>query len=53
MGFLSKFFGTSHTPSRSETRQAEDMERDKWLTATEAKKYGIVDEIITNPPKAS
>jgi ATP-dependent Clp protease protease subunit len=30
----------------------EDMERDKWLTATEAKKYGIVDDIITVPPKA-
>jgi ATP-dependent Clp protease protease subunit len=24
----------------------EDMERDKWLTADEAKKYGIVDQII-------
>jgi ATP-dependent Clp protease, protease subunit len=24
----------------------EDMERDKWLNAEEAKKYGIVDEII-------
>ncbi|MFO0781732.1 MAG: ATP-dependent Clp protease proteolytic subunit [Candidatus Saccharimonadales bacterium] len=30
----------------------EDMERDKWLTAEEAKKYGIVDQIITTPPKA-
>src|SRR5215475_4390696 len=30
----------------------EDMERDKWLTADEAKKYGIVDKIITTPPKA-
>lgn len=27
----------------------EDMERDKWLTAIEAKKYGIVDEIISSP----
>lgn len=26
----------------------EDMERDKWLTATEAKKYGIVDAIIND-----
>ena len=24
----------------------EDMERDKWMTAEEAKKYGIVDEVI-------
>lgn len=29
----------------------EDMERDKWLTAEEAKKYGIVDKIINTPPK--
>lgn len=30
----------------------EDMERDKWLTADEAKAYGIVDAIINKPPKA-
>lgn len=30
----------------------QDMERDKWLTADEAKKYGIVDAVITTPPKA-
>lgn len=29
----------------------EDMERDKWLTAEDAKKYGLVDEIITTLPK--
>jgi ATP-dependent Clp protease protease subunit len=29
----------------------EDMERDKWLSAEEAKKYGIVDAVITTPPK--
>jgi ATP-dependent Clp protease protease subunit len=29
-----------------------DMERDKWLSADEAKDYGIADEIITKPPKA-
>ncbi|MEO7364137.1 MAG: ATP-dependent Clp protease proteolytic subunit [Candidatus Saccharimonadales bacterium] len=29
----------------------EDMERDKWLTAAEAKTYGIIDAIITSPPK--
>lgn len=29
----------------------EDMERDKWLTADEAKKYGLVDAVISNPPK--
>ncbi|MEO8105369.1 MAG: ATP-dependent Clp protease proteolytic subunit [Candidatus Saccharibacteria bacterium] len=26
-----------------------DMERDKWLTADQAKKYGIVDAIINSP----
>ncbi len=26
----------------------EDMERDYWMTAEEAKKYGIVDKIVTN-----
>lgn len=30
----------------------EDMERDKWLTASESKKYGLVDDVITSPPKA-
>lgn len=29
----------------------EDMERDKWLTAEEAKQYGIVDAVITSAPK--
>jgi ATP-dependent Clp protease protease subunit len=29
----------------------EDMERDKWLTAEEAKNYGIVDNVISSPPK--
>ncbi len=29
----------------------EDMERDKWLNAEEAKKYGIVDQVIVSPPK--
>src|ERR1700733_6507903 len=31
----------------------EDMERDKWLTADEAKKYGIIDTVITRPPKTT
>jgi ATP-dependent Clp protease, protease subunit len=33
------------------SRIHEDMERDKWLTADEAKKYGIVDAVIQSPPK--
>lgn len=31
----------------------EDMERDRWMTAAEAKKYGIVDEIIKTMPRVS
>jgi ATP-dependent Clp protease protease subunit len=31
----------------------DDMERDYWMTADDAKKYGIVDAIITTPPKTS
>ena len=31
----------------------DDMERDKWLTADEAVKYGIADKVITTPPKAT
>lgn len=27
----------------------EDMERDRWMTSQEAKKYGIVDDIINTP----
>ncbi len=30
----------------------DDMERDKWLSAEEAKAYGLVDDIISTPPKA-
>jgi ATP-dependent Clp protease protease subunit len=30
----------------------EDMERDRWMSAEEAKKYGIVDKVVTSPPKA-
>jgi ATP-dependent Clp protease protease subunit len=30
----------------------EDMERDRWMTADEAKKYGLVDKVIASTPKA-
>ena len=30
----------------------EDMERDRWMDAQEAVKYGLVDAVITTPPKA-
>ncbi len=34
-------------------RVAEDCDRDYWMTSTEAKEYGLVDEVLTiNPKKA-
>jgi ATP-dependent Clp protease protease subunit len=30
----------------------QDMERDFWMTSEEAKKYGLIDEIITTKPKS-
>jgi len=30
----------------------DDLERDKWLSAAEAKKYGLIDAVIQSPPKA-
>lgn len=30
-----------------------DMERDFWMTALEAKKYGLIDAVITTPPKST
>jgi ATP-dependent Clp protease protease subunit len=29
----------------------EDMERDRWMTALEAAKYGIVDKVLDSPRK--
>lgn len=37
-----------NTGQKAETIHV-DMERDKWLTAIEAKKYGIIDAIIDSP----
>jgi ATP-dependent Clp protease, protease subunit len=30
----------------------EDMERDRWMDSVEAEKYGLVDKVITTPPKS-
>jgi ATP-dependent Clp protease protease subunit len=42
------------TKNTGQTRERihEDMERDRWMTAAEAKKYGLVDAVVTTPPKA-
>ena len=37
---------TKHTGQKRET-VANDMERNKWMNAEEAMKYGIIDKIIT------
>lgn len=39
-----------HT-GRPEEQVRRDGERDKYFTAMEAKEYGLVDEVITEPPK--
>jgi ATP-dependent Clp protease protease subunit len=31
-------------------RIARDTDRDRYLTATESKEYGLVDEVLTKPP---
>lgn len=33
---------------QTQTKIHEDMERDKWMTAEEAKKYGVVDKVVTS-----
>lgn len=30
----------------------EDMERDRWMDAKEAKAYGLADKVVTTPPKS-
>jgi ATP-dependent Clp protease, protease subunit len=41
-----------HTGQTVETVQR-DSERDKYFTAEEAVKYGLADEVLTEPPKAA
>jgi ATP-dependent Clp protease protease subunit len=43
----------AHHTGQSVEKVAIDCDRDKWLTATEAKEYGLVDEVLLmNPKKA-
>ena len=43
----------SHHTNQTFEKVAQDCERDYWMTSTEAKDYGIVDEVLTiNPRKA-
>ncbi|MEJ7626565.1 MAG: ATP-dependent Clp protease proteolytic subunit [Ferruginibacter sp.] len=41
---------SNHT-GQTEEQVALDCDRDKWLTATEAKEYGLVDEVLLMNPK--
>ena len=41
----------SKNTSQSIDKIHQDMERDKWLSAEESKKYGIVDHIIDDAKK--
>ncbi len=41
-----------HT-GQSYERVLEDKERDKYFSAEEAKEYGLVDEVLSHPPKGS
>ena len=42
----------SHT-GQPIARIAKDTDRDRYLTATEAKEYGLVDEVLSKPPVAA
>lgn len=39
---------TGQRPSRIH----DDMERDRWMDSAEAQKYGLVDKVISSPPKS-
>lgn len=41
---------TSHTTQKRDTVE-KDMERNKWMTAKEAVKYGIIDKVIDKTRK--
>jgi ATP-dependent Clp protease protease subunit len=40
----------AHHPGQPIERIAKDTDRDRYLTATESKEYGLVDEVLTKPP---
>ena len=41
----------AHHTGQSVDKIAEDCDRDKWMTAPEAKEYGLVDEVLVMNPK--
>jgi ATP-dependent Clp protease protease subunit len=40
----------AHHTGQPIERIAKDTDRDRYLTATESKEYGLVDEVLTKPP---
>jgi ATP-dependent Clp protease protease subunit len=40
----------AHHTGQPIERIAKDTDRDRYLTATEAKEYGLVDEVLSKPP---
>ncbi|MFM8804417.1 MAG: ClpP family protease [Planctomycetia bacterium] len=42
----------AHHTGQPIDRIAKDTDRDRYLTATESKEYGLVDEVLTKPPVA-
>jgi ATP-dependent Clp protease protease subunit len=43
---------TAHHTGKDEVTIAKDSDRDFWMTAADAKEYGLVDEVLlTNPRK--
>ena len=43
----------AHHTGQPIDRIAKDTDRDRYLTATEAKEYGLVDDVLTKPPAAA
>jgi ATP-dependent Clp protease protease subunit len=42
---------TAFHTGQSVEKVAQDSDRDKWMTSTEAKEYGLVDEVLTINPR--
>ena len=43
----------SHHTGQSVEKVGEDCDRDYWMTSTEAKEYGLVDEVLIMNPRKS
>jgi ATP-dependent Clp protease protease subunit len=41
----------AHHTGQSHEKIEQDCDRDNWMSATDAKEYGLVDEVLTRAPK--